>query len=87
MGVVNVTPDSFYDGGNFLSPNGPSNTRSGCWTRAPTSWTSAVNRPGRVRVSRARKRQPNAQPVSEGEELQRILPVIEGILRVEAGCR
>ncbi len=81
MGVVNVTPDSFYDGGSFLSPE-----------RAVEHALQLIDegadildvggestRPG----SRVAGEEPSAQhkPVSQDEELERILPVIEGILR------
>ena len=47
MGVLNVTPDSFSDGGRFLDrddavAHGLATARGG----APTSSTSAANRPG-----------------------------------------
>ena len=49
MGILNVTPDSFSDGGHFYSPDhtttAPSATPCACSTTAPTSSTSAANPP------------------------------------------
>ena len=65
MGVLNVTPDSFSDGGRWLDADGPSPT-AGSWRRtAPTSSTSAGSRPA-----------PGAQRVPVEEELRRVLPVV-----------
>ena len=46
MGVVNVTPDSFSDGGGSCDPRTRSRTAGGCSARAPTSSTSAASRRG-----------------------------------------
>ena len=67
MGVLNVTPDSFSDGGEFFAAEkaieqGVTHGRRG---RAKSS-TWAANRPA-----------PARQPVSAEEELARVLPVIE----------
>ena len=45
MGVLNVTPDSFSDGGRFLDPTVAVEQAHGWLPAAPTSWTSARNRP------------------------------------------
>ena len=50
MGVVNVTPDSFSDGGvNFAAEDARRARRGGCSRRARRSSTSAASRPGRAR--------------------------------------
>ena len=41
MGILNVTPDSFSDGGRFLDPNRPSPMPQKWRSRAPTSSISA----------------------------------------------
>ena len=74
MGVVNVTPDSFSDGGRYLDPARPSRTAASWSPRAPTSSTSAASRPG-----------PGAARPAVAEELDRVVPVIaalaaEGVL-------
>jgi dihydropteroate synthase len=68
MGVVNVTPDSFSDGGRFLDPE------------------AAVSHARRLAEEGAdildlggESTRPGAAPVSEEEELRRILPVLEKI--------
>ena len=68
MGVVNVTPDSFSDGGAFLDRD------------------AAVNHGLRLAFEGAdlldvggESTRPGAEPVSEREELDRVIPVIEGI--------
>lgn len=72
MGVVNVTPDSFYDGGRYFSPKAAAE-------RALTFLDEGADildiggestRPG-TRTGEA--------GISEEEELQRVLPVIENI--------
>ena len=64
MGIVNVTPDSFSDGGRTLAGGAP-RPASGCSPTGPRSSTSAVSRRAR---ERARER---------GEELARVVPVLE----------
>ena len=47
MGIVNVTPDSFSDGGRFLDAGAARRARPAGWRRrAPRSSTSAASRPG-----------------------------------------
>jgi dihydropteroate synthase len=68
MGVVNVTPDSFSDGGRFLDP------------------AAAVEHARRLAGEGAdiidiggESTRPGAEPVSDQEELRRVLPVLEKI--------
>ena len=83
MGVVNVTPDSFYDGGSFLEP-----------TRAAEHALQLLEegadildiggestRPG-ARVAGEETTTKAREPVSEADELSRILPVMAAVLRV-----
>ncbi|MGV3620846.1 MAG: dihydropteroate synthase [Archangium sp.] len=68
MGIVNVTPDSFSDGGLH-------------------STTAAAIAHGRALVQQGadvldiggESTRPDAEPVSEDEELRRVIPVIEGL--------
>jgi dihydropteroate synthase len=78
MGVVNITPDSFSDGGRFLDPEA-------AIARALTLLDDGADlldlgaestRPG----SRAGK--PTEAAVSAEEEQERLLPVIDGILKL-----
>lgn len=66
MGVVNVTPDSFSDGGRFLDPEAA--VAHAC--RLVADGADIVDIGGE-------STRPGAAPVDEREELERILPVIE----------
>jgi dihydropteroate synthase len=66
MGVVNVTPDSFSDGGLFLEP--PAAVEHGL---ALAEEGAAILDVG------GESTRPGAAPVSEDEELGRVLPVVE----------
>jgi len=73
MGVVNVTPDSFSDGGLYLDPalaiaHGEELARAGA---AILDVGGESTRPG-------------AEAVSEAEELRRVVPVVEGLAGGEA---
>jgi len=69
MGVVNVTPDSFSDGGRFLDP-AAARDHALALLDAGADWLDVGGESTR----------PGADPVGEGEELDRVLPVIEAIL-------
>ena len=69
MGVVNVTPDSFSDGGAWFDARGRGRARPRAGRRrAPTSSTSAVSPPGPAPSGRAPQ-----------EELRRVVPVVEAL--------
>ena len=65
MGVVNVTPDSFSDGGRFLDA-----------TRAIDHALRLIEEGAEIIDLGGESTRPNATPVSEEEELRRVLPVI-----------
>jgi dihydropteroate synthase len=70
MGILNVTPDSFSDGGDFLD--------------APAAVRHAVEMvdAGAAIVDvGGESSRPGAVPVSEEEEIDRVVPVIEAIAR------
>jgi dihydropteroate synthase len=73
MGVVNVTPDSFSDGGLFLDPE-----------RAIEHGRALVAEGADVLDVGGESTRPGAAAVPEDEELARVLPVIEGL--AEAGA-
>jgi dihydropteroate synthase len=77
MGVVNVTPDSFSDGGRFLEPAAAlAHARSLAGEGADILDIGGEStRPPGVRGPD----DPGAAPVSAEEELRRVLPVIEGL--------
>lgn len=69
MGIVNVTPDSFSDGGRYLS--------------SPVAINHAqamINDGADILDIGAESTRPGAAPVSETEQLDRLLPVIEGLM-------
>jgi dihydropteroate synthase len=68
MGVVNVTPDSFSDGGLFLEPGA-----------AIAHGVELVGAGAAIIDVGGESTRPGALPASEDEELGRVLPVIEGI--------
>jgi dihydropteroate synthase len=70
MGVLNVTPDSFSDGGQHL-------TVSGALARARDM---AAQGAAIIDVGGESTR-PGAQPVSEQEEIDRVVPVIDALKR------
>jgi dihydropteroate synthase len=74
VGVLNVTPDSFSDGGEFLDPE----------TAIGHGLEMVEDGAGIVDVGGESTR-PGARPVAEAEELRRTMPVVEGL--VAAGAR
>jgi len=68
MGIVNVTPDSFSDGGRFLDAGAA--IRHGLALAAEGADLLDVG---------GESTRPGAAPVPELEELRRVLPVIEGL--------
>jgi dihydropteroate synthase len=74
MGVVNVTPDSFSDGGLYLDPE------------AAIAHGRELARAGAdVLDVGGESTRPGAKAVGEAEELGRVVPVIGGVS--DAGCR
>ncbi|MGH2907081.1 MAG: dihydropteroate synthase [Solirubrobacterales bacterium] len=70
MGVVNVTPDSFFDGGAHESPG-----------QASRHAYSLINQGADIVDIGGESTRPGASPVSADEEATRIVPVIEKIHR------
>jgi dihydropteroate synthase len=68
MGVVNVTPDSFSDGGRFLDP-----------ARAVEHALQLVAEGADILDIGGESTRPGAEPVGEAEELRRVVPVLEGL--------
>jgi dihydropteroate synthase len=68
VGIVNVTPDSFSDGGRYMEPN------------AAIARGLELERQGAVYIDvGGESTRPGAEPVSAVEELSRVMPVIEGL--------
>ena len=70
MGVLNVTPDSFSDGGRFASPQAAIDQAD----RLVAAGADIVDVGGE-------STRPYAEPVSPAEEMARVIPVIEAIRR------
>ncbi len=68
MGVVNVTPDSFSDGGLFLDP-----------AAAVAHGRELVAAGAEILDVGGESTRPGAEPVSAEEELRRVVPVIRGL--------
>ncbi len=66
MGIVNVTPDSFSDGGHYLEAE-----------RAVERALQLVAEGADLLDMGGESTRPGAAPVSESEELRRVVPVIE----------
>src|ERR671933_722640 len=71
MGILNVTPDSFSDGGEFfdLAP-------------AVAQATSMLGEGARIVDVGGESTRPGSEPVSPEEELRRSIPVTRGILEI-----
>lgn len=68
MGILNVTPDSFSDGGRFFSPD------------VAVERALEMEREGADIIDiGGESTRPNAPTVSEAEELERVVPVIEAL--------
>jgi dihydropteroate synthase len=68
MGIVNVTPDSFSDGGRFFKP------------QAAIEHALELAAQGAEIIDiGGESTRPRAVPVPEDEELRRVLPVLEGL--------
>ncbi|MGB7749684.1 MAG: dihydropteroate synthase [Verrucomicrobiia bacterium] len=69
MGVVNVTPDSFSDGGKFFDP-----------ARAIAHALELVAQGAEILDLGGESTRPGAEPVAEAEELRRVIPVVEQLV-------
>lgn len=68
MGIVNVTPDSFSDGGEFLDAG-----------VAIEHGLALVREGADILDIGGESTRPGAEPVDEQEELRRVIPVVEGL--------
>jgi dihydropteroate synthase len=68
MGVVNVTPDSFSDGGRFLDPRA-----------AIDHGRQLIAEGAAILDIGGESTRPGSEAVSEAEELRRVIPVIEAL--------
>ena len=68
MGVLNITPDSFSDGGTYLSADA-------ALVRAKRMWEEGAD----IIDIGAESTRPGAPAVTQEEELRRLLPVLEAV--------
>lgn len=68
MGILNVTPDSFSDGGTWLEPDA-----------AIAHGRSMADEGAAIIDVGGESTRPDAAPVPEDEELRRVIPVIEAL--------
>jgi len=74
MGVINVTPDSFSDGGEWLDAEA-----------AATHGRALVEQGAAILDIGGESTRPGAEPVGEAEELARVVPILERL--AQAGAR
>ncbi len=70
MGIINVTPDSFSDGGKFFEKD-----------KAIEHGLRLLNAGADVLDIGGESTRPGSETVDESEEINRVIPVIEGILK------
>lgn len=70
MGILNVTPDSFSDGGKFFSAD-----------NAVSRGLEMLKEGADIIDIGGESSRPGSEPVNAGEEIKRIIPVLERILR------
>ena len=70
MGILNVTPDSFSDGNKFLDPE-----------KAIAHAKQMVKEGADIIDIGAESSRPGSDPVSEEEELQRLLPIVSRLVK------
>jgi len=70
MGIVNVTPDSFSDGGNYFDSR-----------KAVKHALKLIEQGAEILDIGGESTRPGAKSVSEREELRRVIPVIEKLAR------
>ena len=76
MGIVNVTPDSFSDGGRFLQPGA-----------AIEHSLRLVGEGAEIVDVGGESTRPGAEPVTAEIELERVQPVIEGLAAARTGVQ
>jgi dihydropteroate synthase len=76
VGIVNVTPDSFSDGGCYLDPSA-----------AVEHALELAEEGAAILDIGGESTRPGAAPVAEAEELRRVVPVIEALSDVDVDAR
>jgi dihydropteroate synthase len=76
MGVVNVTPDSFSDGGRYVEPD-----------KAISHGLELAAEGAAIVDVGGESTRPGALPVDAEEEIDRVLPVIEGLMAARSDAQ
>jgi dihydropteroate synthase len=76
MGIVNVTPDSFSDGGDYLDAQS-----------ALAHSLELVQEGASILDVGGESTRPGAEPVSLLEECRRVIPVVESLVAAGVGAR
>ncbi|KAJ3054577.1 trifunctional dihydropteroate synthetase, partial [Quaeritorhiza haematococci] len=93
MGILNVTPDSFSDGGKFYVPGGDANENAKTEAEAEAAHLEKIVQRVREMIAEGadiidiggQSTRPGADEVTEEEEMRRVVPVIRAIR--EAGAK
>ena len=73
MGIINITPDSFYDGGKYFS----SKTKKPLLSKIKASIDRMISEGALIVDVGAQTTKPGFRTISEQEELDRVMPVLE----------
>lgn len=73
MGIINITPDSFSDGGQFSNSDA-----------AITHASSLIEQGADIIDLGGQSTRPGAEPVGAAEELRRVLPVLQALRKTKA---
>jgi dihydropteroate synthase len=71
MGILNITPDSFYDGGKYFSLES-----------AVKHTETLISEGADIIDVGGESTRPNSEPISVDEELERVIPVIKEIKKI-----
>ena len=77
MGVLNITPDSFYDGGNFLEQE------EILLNEVLASGQYMVQEGARILDIGGESSRPGAEPVGDTEEMRRVIPAIKALTELD----
>ena len=75
MGILNITTDSFFDGGKFIAPE-----------RALSHARELINQGADIIDIGGESSRPGALPISVDEELNRVIPIIEAVVAESDIC-
>jgi dihydropteroate synthase len=78
MGVMNITPDSFSDGGNFL------NQHDVMLDRVLSAGQQMVDEGAHILDVGGESSRPGAEPIGDQEEIRRVIPVIKALTELDA---